>query len=369
VVFLGGCAYAPGYHGLEEADDWYGQEGAPVPEIIPITPDLLMSEAREDRGPEGEPLPGQQPDKADYTYKVGPGDVLNIIVWNHPELSNPMGQFQDIEQMGRLVREDGTIFYPFVGKVRVGGRTVQEIQDSLSLGLRPYVEDPQVNVRVAAFRSKKAYITGEVNKPQTLPITETPVTILDAINRAGGFTEQNNRQRYAADKRKAILTRDGERYAIDVQDLYAHGTGNRILRDGDVLYIPDNSRNKVFVMGEVNRQTSVLMHKGRLTLAEALSQAEGVDMNASNPGGLYVIRGTLQEDAKGRPRVVPRIYRLDASNAGALVLASQFPLQPQDVVYVDNNGLVRWNRVMSQILPTIRAAYQLQILSEGLDIN
>jgi polysaccharide export outer membrane protein len=370
VALLAGCAAAPGFHGPGDAgEDWVGEgSGVAPPEITPITPEVLLELAKPE-APQASPVPGQVPGEADYSYRVGPNDVLNIIVWNHPELSNPMGQFQDIEKMGRLVHQDGTIFYPFAGEVRVAGRTVQQIQQILAERLVPYVEDPQVSVRVAGFRSKKVYVTGEVNKPGTFPVTDVPLTILDAINRAGGLTEKNNMQRYGADKRLAILTRDGRRYPIDLLALYAHGKGNRVLRAGDVLHVPDNSDNKVFVMGEVNRQTSVLMNKGRLSLAEAISEANGFDLNTANTGGVYVIRGTLERNEQGQRRVVPRIFRLDASHAGALMMASRFPLQPQDVVYVDTNDLVRWNRVMSQILPTIRAAYQTKILTEGIVIE
>jgi len=87
--------------------------------------------------------------------------------------------------------------------------------------------------------------------------------------------------------------------------------------------------------------------KGRLTLAEALADVEGIDQ-ASASGVFYVIRGRYER---------PTVYRLDASSADALLLAVQFPMRPADVVLVSTSELTRWNRVMSQILPTVQGLW------------
>jgi polysaccharide biosynthesis/export protein len=88
-----------------------------------------------------------------------------VVVWGHPELSNPMGQTQNIEGQARLVREDGTIFFPFLGVVPVAGRTVEEVRDNVATDLARYVTNPQVDVRVVNFRSQQIYVTGEVREP------------------------------------------------------------------------------------------------------------------------------------------------------------------------------------------------------------
>ncbi|MDY6943986.1 MAG: polysaccharide export protein [Pseudomonadota bacterium] len=328
------------------------------PLITPVSGELIVEQRRE-RLQQRQIVYADDRLAADsYTYRVGPQDVLNIIVWNHPELSNPMGNFQDLKNMGRLVREDGTIFFPYAGVIHVAGHTVEEIRGEITRALRPYIPSPQVDVRVVDFRSQKVYVTGEVVEPGIIWITDQPLTIMDAINRAGGFNE-------LADKRDAILSRSGDSVPIDILALYSSGTGNALLHDGDVLYIPDNNRNKVFVMGEVGEQTTVYMNKGRLTLAEAISDAEGFDLATANTKGVYVIRARPYEGDDAPPEsqaVQAQIFHLNVHQASALVLAEAFELEPRDVVYVSSSELVRWNRIMQQILPTISALFQVERL-------
>ncbi|HBG29958.1 MAG TPA: hypothetical protein DDW98_04910, partial [Gammaproteobacteria bacterium] len=127
-----------------------GNDGASdqiVPRIIPVTPDLLREQAarRQVLDDEVRGLISSQPPAA---YRIGAQDILNVLVWDHPELSNPMGNFQDIQAMGRLVREDGTIFFPYAGVLRVEGKTVEEVRRELEALLTPYIQSPQVDVRV-----------------------------------------------------------------------------------------------------------------------------------------------------------------------------------------------------------------------------
>jgi polysaccharide biosynthesis/export protein len=295
----------------------------------------------------------------DYRYAVGPGDVLNVLVWGHPELNNPMGQFQDIEAIGRLVREDGTIFFPHVGLLPVSGLTIEDIRRMVTRELSPYVQDPQVDVRVVSFRSQRAYITGAVQQPGVLPITAQPLTALDAISMAGGFTD-------IADRRRLVLTRGGAVRPLDLLGLYARGDGDLILRDGDVLHVPDNAYNKVFLVGEVVRQTSVPLYEGRLSLAEAISAVDGVLLGTANTEQIYVLRGQPVWDADGRLRGIrPEVYHLNARSAVALVLADAFELEPRDIVFVSSTPLVRFNRVVQQILPTIQTLWQTDRLIRG----
>ncbi|HET7687218.1 MAG TPA: polysaccharide export protein [Candidatus Macondimonas sp.] len=331
---------------LEEVD------GQVAPRIIPVTPALLREQAMSrqvfDQGLGGL-LGGNQP----TPYRIGPQDILNVLVWDHPELSNPMGNFQDIQSMGRLVREDGTIFFPYAGVVQVAGKTVEEIRRDLETKLRPYIQSPQVDVRVVGFRSKKVYVTGEVGKPGIVPVTDVPMTIMDAINLAGGFDKER------ADQRTAYLTRNGERRALDILALYSGSQGNLLLQDGDVLYVPNNTQNKVFILGEVEKQQAVLMDQGRLTLADALAGAEGINLSTADTRGIFVIRAVPSVTADGNPGPVQaNIYQLDLHDAAALVLADGFQLQPRDLVYVSSSSLVRWNRVIQQILPTITTLFQ-----------
>jgi polysaccharide biosynthesis/export protein len=274
---------------------------------------------------------------------------LNVTVWDHPELTIPAGEFRSPEATGNPVGADGTMFYPHVGVVEVGGKTLREIRELLTQRLAKVIQRPQLDVRVAAFRGKKIQVTGEVTAPSTLPITDVPMRALDAIAQARGTTAE-------ADLRNVTLTRGGKTFALNLQAVNEEGdlTQNWLLQDGDVLHVPDRRLNRVFVLGEVKRPSTQLMHKGRLSLADALGNSEGVDLATANTGAIYVIRGSFD---------APRIFKLDASSPDSLLLATQFELEPRDVVFVSTTGVVRWNRTISQIAPTV------QMLWQGFDIT
>ncbi len=289
------------------------------------------------------------PDSEPYTqYRVGPRDILNITVWDHPELTIPAGQFRSAEAAGNVVGEDGTFFYPYVGVVHAAGRTVEEIRDELTRRLSKYIEQVQLDVRVAAYRSQRVYVVGEVAQPGIQLVKDIPLTVLEAINNAGGVKPE-------ADQRNITLTRDGRTYSINLLSLYEGGdiSQNVLLKHGDVLNVPDSMLNKVFVLGETNhfvaggaigRSRSLVMNKARMTLTEALSEAGGFDQETSDPARIFVFRGGLGKS---------EIFHLDAKSPDALLLADRFPLQPRDVIYVDRAQGIRWNQIIAQIQPTI----------------
>jgi len=284
-----------------------------------------------------------------YTqYRVGPRDILNITVWDHPELTIPAGEFRSAESAGNVVGEDGTFFYPYVGVVQAAGRTVEDIREELTVRLSKYIEFVQLDVRVASYRSQRVYVVGEVTTPGIQLVKDIPLTVLEAINNAGGVTSE-------ADLRNIILTRNDQTYSINLLNLYEGGdvTQNVLLQHGDVLNVPDNALNKVFVLGETNhfvaggaigRSRSLVMNKARMTLTEALSEAGGFDQETSDPARIFVFRGGLGK---------PEIFHLNAKSPDALLLADRFPLQPRDVIYVDRAEGIRWNQIIGQIQPTI----------------
>lgn len=356
-LLFSACAAVSGINVSNEFKDrWYDGDEPPTEEEIesrfrPITPKLILEQARERHNNRvGEVAELMRDD--DPPYRVGARDVLHVVVWNHPELTNPVGLTQDIEQVGRVVRQDGTMFFPYVGNIQVAGLTTSQIREEVARRLRPFVERPQVDVRVASFRSQKVYVTGEVREPGILPVTDVPLTIMDAVNMAGGFDE-------LADRRLAVLTRDGRNYPVNIQAVYARGEDNIRLRDGDVLHIQDDIANKVFVMGEVEQQLALRMERGRMTLVEAVAEASGFDLRTANTGAVYVFRGELTGDPDtGEPALIPTVYHLDAREGAALIMADRFELKPRDIVFVSASGLVRFNRVMEQILPTVQFLFQ-----------
>ena len=288
------------------------------------------------------------PDKENYDqYRVGPRDILNITVWGHPELTIPAGEFRSPEAAGNVVGEDGTFFYPFAGVIRAAGKTVEEIREELTQKLSKYIEKVQLDVRVAGYRSQRVYVVGEVAQPGIHLVKDIPLTVLEAINSAGGVKPE-------ADLRNITLTRGDKTYSINLLSLYEGGDikQNVLLKQGDVLNVPDNQFNKVFVLGETLtgrgfgvRPRSVIMNKARMTLTEALSEGAGLDQETADAARVFVFRSALGKSA---------IYHLDAKSPDALILAERFPLQPRDVVFVDRAEGIRWNQIISQIAPTVQ---------------
>ncbi len=274
-----------------------------------------------------------------YAYKLGPGDIISVTVWEHPELTIPAGSFRSADTSGYRVASDGTLYFPYVGSFSVLGKTLTEVRNIMTSKLDNYIENVKLDVQIVVFRNQRVYVVGEVKNPGIQVVDDIPPTVVEMINRAGGFATN-------ADRKNITLTRGSDTYRVDLQALYELGDigENILLESGDVINIWDDSLNKVFVMGEVRTPGSYQMIKHRKSLAEALSDSGGIDPNTSNPGQIYVVRnyqGTSE------------IYHLNARSPDAMILADRFPLKPRDVVYVDAAQIVRWSRIINNISLTV----------------
>lgn len=168
-------------------------------------------------------------DSSEYSYIIGAGDSLNIMVWRNPELS-----------MAVPVRPDGKIAAPLVDEIVVQGKTSVQVAREVEKQLGKYVRDPVVTVIVTSFvgpYSEQIRVVGEAARPQFLPYKQK-MTVLDVMIAVGGLTD------FAAGNSATILrTAEGNKqYAVRLKDLTKRGdvSANVEMRPGDILIIPQS---------------------------------------------------------------------------------------------------------------------------------
>nr|WP_144107833.1 polysaccharide biosynthesis/export family protein [Paraburkholderia sp. BCC1886] len=379
--FLSACATAPGNY-LDTSrlkDDGAQQnQAAETYPLHQIDGTLVAAQAQAQASAAPAELPAARfSDPSQYVYRLSPQDILGITVWDHPELTTPQGSTlsaggtttQTIagalqqpytaalpgqaDPYGQTIAADGTIFFPFVGRIRAAGKTAGELREQLSAGLVRYIRNPQVDVRVLAYRGQKVQVTGDVKTPGPLAISDVPLTLVDAITRSGG-------QNTDADIQRVRLTRNNRLYVLDANRMLDQGdtSQNVMLQAGDIVNVPDRSDSRIFVMGEVKTPIQVPLIRGRLTIADALTQAGGILDTDANPRQIFVMRGMREHPT------TPDVYRLDMTQPDAVMLSAQFQLQPMDVVYVGTAASTTFNRVLQQVLPSVQTLFYLKELTQ-----
>lgn len=282
-------------------------------------------------------------------YRIGAGDVLSVAVWGYPELSmstmtattTASNDSASAGGVGYLVSAGGYIQFPYIGQVYVSGLTETEAYAKLSAALSRFIRNPQLTVRVQNYRSQRVYIDGEVKVPGVYSITDLPMTLPEALNRAGGSLP-------TSDTSRIQLNRRGKVYALNISSLVASGINpsSIMLAAGDMLRVPSRDDSKIYVIGEVQKPSAIAMQNGRMSLNQALGEAAGISPVSGNARQVYVVR--TRSENQGQPAV----YHMDIKAPASLILAEQFALQAGDVVYVDASALANWNRVISLILPS-----------------
>lgn len=165
----------------------------------------------------------------DYSYIIGAGDSVNIVVWRNPELS-----------MSVPVRPDGKIAAPLVDELMAQGKNSVELARDIEKVLGKYVRDPIVTVMVGGFvgpYDQQIRVVGEAARPQALSY-KNEMTLLDVMIAVGGLTD------FAAGNKATILRRsEGEKqYSVRIKDLLKRGdvSANVEMRPGDILIIPQS---------------------------------------------------------------------------------------------------------------------------------
>jgi polysaccharide export outer membrane protein len=337
-LLLHACILAPGQHmKTGELNDKQSATGSRY-QLIPITPKLIAMDRASAIAPGVDPgLTAYRPDP----YRIGPGDSLYITVWEHPELTSPAGSQQQTAANGRLVRPDGTLFYPYVGLLNASGMTVEELRMAITERLTKYIEKPQVDISIVSYASQRVTLGGAFVKTDPQNITVTPLTLAQAIGTAGVNAQ-------LADLSDVVLRRDNHDYHIDLDALSRspEGAQDIYLKGGDNVFLPYNDRHEAYVIGEVLRPQAISFKTSDLSLTQVLGRSGGLNQTSASGKSVYVIRGV--EDMEKQPA---SIYQLDNTSPASFAVAAQFSVKPGDVVFVGPAGITRWNRFISQLLP------------------
>lgn len=345
--------------------------------------------------------PARQP----QPYMIGVGDVVLLATPAGSSVEQLSGLLAaQNSRQGYTVQDDGSIAIPDVGRVAIAGLTLEEAEATLFQNLVSAQIEPTFSLEISQFNSKKISVGGAVPNPGVVPITLTPLYLDEALAGVGGTTAAN------MDYTSVRLYRDGTLYQVPLDALYSNSSIQKIpLFPGDSLFVDDTyqldqasayfsqqiqlasyrqnarsealsqlatevslrraqlaeartnysaqvqfdatDRDYVYLAGEVKTQGRFPLPLGRqANLADALYEgAAGLAAMTADPRHIYVLRGSeapMEFDAF-------TAWKLDTSNVTTLTLATRFELRPNDIVFVAEQPVAKWNRVINQITPSI----------------
>ena len=277
-----------------------------------------------------------------YSDRIRTRDSLKFIISDLTEES-PFYTRGDPYTYGPIeVPEEGLISIPYVGEVQVIDRSLAQVSADLNDRLRPISNTARASVARSGRFPHTANVIGEVKAPGPFPLERKNISSLDLLAASGGPTGIEHLYKYT-------LRRDGRDYEFDYVGFRKRAFP---IEEGDLLSVSTDLSNRFYVMGAINKPTTVPFPVAAPTLADALGAATGLDERRSDPSGVFVFR-------KGNPDVV---YTIDLKYPAAILLTQRFPIRGEDIIYVTEAPLVRWNRLIVQILPISQfsqAAYNI----------
>jgi polysaccharide export outer membrane protein len=335
-------------------------------------------------------------------YRIGVGDVVLVSTRG---AANTVEQLSGLlaaqnSRQGYTVRDDGAIAIPEVGTIPIGGLTLEEAEDALFQVLVENQIDPSFSLEIAEFNSKRVTVGRAVNGARIVPITMTPLTLNDALVSAGGLA--------VADEEFASVRiyRDGSLYQIPVEAyLNDPNLQQAVLVDEDAVFVDvtydldralefyqqqidvialrsrarsdalnelsteinlqrqaleerrrvfearaafdAEDRDYVYLAGEVNTQARIPLPFGRqASLADVLFDGGGFDIATADPTEIYILRAP-----RDLSETKVTAYHLNTYNAAALVLATRMQMRPNDVIFIEDQLITRWNRAIVGALP------------------
>lgn len=240
-------------------------------------------------------------EKANIDYTLGPGDAIRILVFQNPDLT-----------LDTRVSEGGSITYPLIGSVEVGGLTINAAEKRIANGLKNggFVQNPQVNIVLNQVRGSQVSVLGHVTRPGRFPLETFNARVSDLLAQAGGIAPTGSDT--------VILSgiRDGKQFhkEIDFPAIYIQGKQSEdlIVSGGDVIYV---HRAPVFyIYGEAQRPGAYRIERG-MTVQQAMAL-----------GGGPTVRGTENRVRLHRRKADGSVENLSPEWSD--------PIQTDDILYV-----------------------------------
>jgi polysaccharide export outer membrane protein len=272
---------------------------------------------------------------------VSPGDVLKVRIFEPYEGSIfPTIQKPGADLGNQRVTDAGTIEVPYVGTLNVVGLDLEQIEKRIVDQLGTKAQNPQVIVEFVADRTNTVLISGDVRNPSRLSLLDGTRTVVDAVNKAGGFIG-------SANQLEVVVRRHGN-VILDKQYSELLAGADIAIEKGDEIVVRPNFRAYT-VLGAVIKAGNVPLTKAKTSLLEALGEVGGLSDERANKTGVYLFRmGDIQDNPSSRARV----FRLDLMQPASIFVAQQFGMQARDVIYVTNAPLYEYDKVLTSIYRT-----------------
>jgi polysaccharide export outer membrane protein len=315
-----------------------------IPETNPETVQALVDAGRQPiervRGLTVETIQTEPP-SGPAEYRIGRNDVLHLVVVGHPDFSG-LGQNANGTIVGTRVQSDGKIYPPMLPGIQAAGLTIAELRASLQEALAKFIVEPQASVEVLRFESQKFYVLGHVGQPGVFPV-DGNTTLLEGVARAGGIRE-------TGDIEGAYIIRESKLLPVSLGDILLRGDTSRnvVMQHGDMVYVPDKTDWKVYVLGEVEKPGIVPMDWRGLNLADALAAAEGIDPLYAKRSEIRIFRGGWQN---------PQAYTV--STEDVYQFGTSIQLKPGDRIIVAERGLATWARTITLLTPWMQSGATL----------
>ncbi|WP_242001217.1 polysaccharide biosynthesis/export family protein [Achromobacter spanius] len=275
-----------------------------------------------------------------------PGDVLRVMI---ADSSTEGAIFAPLAVGGTVfdslrIDSEGTISLPYVGRKAVAGKTPNEVEALIRKKLKGVTGDPQVQVSLTGDLSGSVLVVGAVKTPGRFSALQGPLTLLDAINRAGGPLLEPHLIR--------VVVRTGERsYQFNYEDLLSGN--NQVLPPGAEVVL-ERARKRFVAMGAVGDPGLHDLPSNNPSLLEVLGKVKGLNETKADAAGVFVFRLVVSTGpGTGGMQSRAEVFRLNLKEPAAMFLARQFLVQPEDAVYVTNAAVYEWQKIISPIVQVL----------------